>query len=283
MARKDKPYLPLYVQDFMTDERLMECSALATGVYIRIMCIMHKSEPYGTILLKQKDKQSGKQIENFCFKFAKHLPYDYDTILAGLNELIAENCLQIDGDLLKQKRMFEDGKLSLTRSNTGSLGGNATQEKAREFARAKVEANTDIDIESDIDNENTGIYKISSMVVPNMMKIWISKKNDYLPDKEADSHACLQIAYRIAEIEKISKFDAVIEKEKEILNEWGKIADFILSDNWFRKLTLDSISTPKMWQKVINAMATPSLNGKEKPTVNGLEAAREEYKKSQTK
>ena len=41
MARKDLPYLPLYVQDFLTDEKLMECTASATGVYIRIMCVLH--------------------------------------------------------------------------------------------------------------------------------------------------------------------------------------------------------------------------------------------------
>ena len=43
MALRDQPYLPLYVQDFLTDEKLAECSAMATGVYIRLMCIMHKS------------------------------------------------------------------------------------------------------------------------------------------------------------------------------------------------------------------------------------------------
>ena len=58
MALRDQPYLPLYVQDFLTDEKLIECSASATGVYIRVMCIMHKSDPYGMILLKQKDKQT---------------------------------------------------------------------------------------------------------------------------------------------------------------------------------------------------------------------------------
>ena len=44
MALRDQPYIPLYVQDFMTDEKLSECSAESTGVYIRVMCIMHKSQ-----------------------------------------------------------------------------------------------------------------------------------------------------------------------------------------------------------------------------------------------
>lgn len=66
MPLRNQPYLPLFVDDFQTDERLRDCSAAATGIYIRIMCVMHKSEEYGKILLKQKHKQTPKQIENFA-------------------------------------------------------------------------------------------------------------------------------------------------------------------------------------------------------------------------
>lgn len=74
MALRDQPYLPLYIQDFLTDEKLMECSASTTGVYIRLMCVMHKSEKYGTILLRQKFKQTDQQISNFATQIAKHFP-----------------------------------------------------------------------------------------------------------------------------------------------------------------------------------------------------------------
>lgn len=154
MARKDKPYLPLYIQDFMTDEKLMECSASATGVYIRVMCVMHKSIKYGTFLLKQKDKQSDNQILNFATKLGKHLPYDLAIIVSGLDELINEGCLHIEGDILIQKRMVEDGLLSETRSKSGSNGGKKSQSnriKNKKFAKAKIKANSDIDI--DIEND----------------------------------------------------------------------------------------------------------------------------------
>lgn len=152
MARKDQPYLPLFVQDFATDEKLMECSAAATGVYIRIMCVLHKSDPYGGILLKQKHKQSDNQISNFASLFAKHLPYDLLTICSGLDELISEGCLQIDGDFLFQKRMLEDGELSLKRSKSGQTGGLVTQEKAHNFAKAKLKANKQANSEIEIEN-----------------------------------------------------------------------------------------------------------------------------------
>ena len=69
MALRDQPFLPLYIQDFMTDEKQAECSAESTGVYIRLMCLLHKSDTYGKIQIKakfkQNDKQNDKQILNF--------------------------------------------------------------------------------------------------------------------------------------------------------------------------------------------------------------------------
>lgn len=135
MALRKHPYIPLYVQDFLTDEKLMECSASTTGVYIRLMCVMHKSNEYGSILLKQKDKQSKKQIENFANKIAKYMPYPYEVIFEALNELIDESVLTMDGDSLQQKRMIADNKLSNVRAKVGSKGG--------KVAQAKTEANSE--------------------------------------------------------------------------------------------------------------------------------------------
>ena len=140
MALRGQPYIPLYVQDFMTDEKLNECSAESTGVYIRIMCLMHKSEQYGTILLKQKDQQNESKIKNFAAKLLKHLPYQVDVIERSLQELVDEGVLIIEGDVLMQKRMVKDGNISETRALSGSKGGEKTKESY--FATAKQAANT---------------------------------------------------------------------------------------------------------------------------------------------
>jgi len=126
MALRNQPYIPLYVQDFMTDEKLAECSAMATGVYIRIMCLMHKSTYYGKIMLKDRDKQDclqgedysdkDKQVYYFACKLVKHLPYDIRTIYDGLIELIMEDVLYIDGDFLCQRRMIRDNEISEKRA-----------------------------------------------------------------------------------------------------------------------------------------------------------------------
>ena len=148
MALRDQPYLPLYVQDFLTDEKLIECSAESTGVYIRLLCVLHKSEEYGKILLKQKDKQTDKQMENFALKLLKQMPYQIDVIKRSLEELISEGVLQIEDDVLYQKRMVRDNIISLKRAESGKKGGEKTQ-FALNFAKAKRQANTEDETEDE--------------------------------------------------------------------------------------------------------------------------------------
>jgi uncharacterized protein YdaU (DUF1376 family) len=165
MALRDQPYIPLYVKDFQTDEKLMECSAQATGVYIRLMCVLHKSEKYGTILLKQKDKQTDNQVKNFASKLAKHFPYSENLIFESLTELISEGVLTLDGDVLFQKRMVKDNDLSEKRSRAGKKGGDKNK-----FAQAKQEAKTEansaiaIAIENNKEKEGVGEKEKLSLV-----------------------------------------------------------------------------------------------------------------------
>jgi hypothetical protein len=172
MAKKDQPYLALYIQDFLTDEKLAECTASSVGVYIKLMCLLHKQEQYGSILLKQKYKQmvkqTGNQISDFASMFAcqifKNLLFDAETVSTGLAELLKEDVIQLDGDLLYQKRMLKDGKISTIRAKTGSEGGKKTQEKIRkkgtDFAKAKFKAN--VEIENTIENEIDNSYKMEA-------------------------------------------------------------------------------------------------------------------------
>lgn len=113
---------------------------VARQLGVKIDFIMHKSEEYGKILLKQKDKQSDNQIKNFAVKIQKHTPYSVQEIEAALFELLAEKVLHIDGDSLCQKRMIEDNRISEIRANAGKTGGEATKKATRNFAKAKGKA-----------------------------------------------------------------------------------------------------------------------------------------------
>ena len=172
MALRDQPYLPLYVQDFQTDEKLMECTAESTGVYIRIMLVMHKSEIYGTILLKQKDKQNTNQIENFALKLLRFLPYELAIIKSAIVELVNEKVLTIVDDMLIQKRMMKDGEISEIRKNTGKLGGETTQKKNREFATefalAKNKANSEYEIYNVNEDNNKDVKSKKEKIIPTL-------------------------------------------------------------------------------------------------------------------
>lgn len=139
MALTNQPYLPLYVDDWMNNSKLKMCSAAAHGVMISIMCILHKEVTYGKILLKQKFKQSDKQISNFALQIAKLSAFDYAEVESPLSELISEGVLLIQDDYLICKRMVRDAEISALRSNAGKNGGNSN--KVKNFAYAKPEAN----------------------------------------------------------------------------------------------------------------------------------------------
>ena len=130
MALRDQPYFPLYVNDFLSDEKLGECSAESTGVYIRLLCIMHKSEEYGTIKLKEKDKIKSKSLANFSCKLSKLMPYDVETVERSLEELLLENVIKMEGDIIWQPRMVKDGHISEVRAKAGSAGGKSVRDIA---------------------------------------------------------------------------------------------------------------------------------------------------------
>lgn len=150
MALRDQPYMPLYVQDYLTDEKLNKCCPATQGIYIKIMCLFHKCDPYGGILLEQKDKQT----EDICFNFARllsrQLPFDSIEIKSALEELLHEKVLLMDNDFLYQKRMVRDNGLSILRSEIGKKGGTNTQKKLTDLAKAKNEANSENENENEI-------------------------------------------------------------------------------------------------------------------------------------
>lgn len=241
MALRDQPYIPLYIQDFLTDEKLMECSAESTGVYIRLMCLMHKSEQYGTILLKQKDKQSEKQIKNFALKIAKSLPYNLDVIERSLNELICEKVLQIDGDLLSQKRMVKDNELSIVRASVGSKGGKKTQKKLKDlasnFAKPKSKANSENEIE--YENEIKSLEELSKLSKEEIAELYKQypkdiKVNVCMWNFFADKHKLSKVV-KITKC-RTDKFNTRI-KSKDFdlwqIMEKAKNQTFLLDGSWF--------------------------------------------------
>ena len=183
MALRNSPYLPLYVQDFLTDEKLADCSANANGVYIRLMCILHKSETYGKILLKQKYKQNESMCLNFASMLLRQMPYLMSEIHDGLEELLENKIIEIDGDYLLQKRMVKDGELSEKRAVAGKKGGKKAygfclskyQSKTQSKNTSKSEANSENEIENEIDIDNDNNIKKFSFL-KELLSIGVERK-----------------------------------------------------------------------------------------------------------
>lgn len=145
MSKKEKDYLRIEIRDFMYDEKLAECSASAVGIYVKIMCIMHKSETYGKILLKQMLKQMLKQksdiIDGFAEILLKQMLYQKEEIRSALVELIDAKVLHLEGEYLVQQSMVNEFNMKQIRAMAGAMGGKKTQEKNKDFAKAFAKAN----------------------------------------------------------------------------------------------------------------------------------------------
>lgn len=246
MALRDQPYLPLFIKDFLTDEKLAECSAESTGVYIRLMCIMHKSEVYGKILLKQKYKQNPKQILNFASQLAKVLLYDLLVVERSFIELYNEGVIKIDGDYLYQKRMVRDGIISDLRSKAGSIGGKKTQGFASKFAKAKNKANSENangnEIEDEFENEKgyEGVQG-EKFLIPQMWEVWKSVKPKYPADRKKDFEPLKKIAEFICGQERITWTPSDSTETGQILTIWRTLGEYIELDKFFKKYSLEQV------------------------------------------
>lgn len=159
MSLRNSPYLPLYVKDFMADEKLAECSANANGVYIRLMCLLHKSESYGKILLKEKNKTNSNVCMNFALMLTRHMPYTVKEIYEGLTELLDNEVVYIEGDYLYQSRMVKDGEISEKRAAAGKKGGEKTFCLSKKESKIEANTKTEEDIEKDKEGKKFSFLK----------------------------------------------------------------------------------------------------------------------------
>lgn len=254
MALRDQPYIPLYIQDIMTDEKLNECCAATHGIYIKgVMCLMHKSETYGKILLKQKYKEIASKEKcmeyGLSFQLVKHLPYTQLEIYSALRDLVREKVCYWAGDYFCQKRMINDNELSIKRAKSGKKGGEKTQKNNKDFAKANTQANSEDENEVVIDNEiiklgeseEKTIKFISEKFGITEMKHFLNYKTihdcvvcQYNQGEELFKHFKDQIwnyfMYKERAKEKLHAFKTFIGIHEEKFNDGGWNAE-----NWIKK------------------------------------------------
>ncbi len=177
-ALRKLPYIPLYVNDFSCDEKLRMCSPAAVGVYIFLLCFLHKSDTYGKLILRPKDRlpetdvlELQKQIESktkskiestvipFAKRLQRNMPFELHEIADGINELAEERVITIDGDELYQRRMIKDGEISEKRSINGALGGRPTKNKEQEKKQIESKSLSKRESELKANTENEYAYE----------------------------------------------------------------------------------------------------------------------------
>ena len=165
--------------DFANDEKLRMCSAAATGVYIRLMCILHKSKEYGKLKVCNEfvytkhdtnviqtaiQNEDAKEIlySKFAENLTKQMPYTNETIKLGLLELDYYGVIRLDGDTLYQPRMVKDAALSEKRSKSVNKrwSGEKEQGESESFVHTKVDTNINTKVDTNTEYENEYEYNI---------------------------------------------------------------------------------------------------------------------------
>ncbi len=169
MALRNQPYLSLYIQDYLTDEKLNCCSLSTQGVYIKLMCIFHKSENYGGILYKQIPKQNLSMMQYFAYILSKQTGINIHEIELAIEELLFFGVLKFDENsgFLYQKRMVKDNDISLKRSESAKKGGgNPTlknnKKNANKLFKQNIKQNTEYENEYENEYEIKDIKSIKA-------------------------------------------------------------------------------------------------------------------------
>ena len=279
MALRNQPYLPLYIQDYLTDEKLNNCSWETQGIYIKILCILHKMNPYGAILFKQTVKQTDKQNSEICltvclsfvYDFAsillKHIPCEREIMEKSINELLVNKVLLYDGEKLYQKRMLKDGMVSEKRSAAGKNGGGnpvlfKQKVKQEDKQKDKQTLNMNMNIISSLPEEENkggvGENFITPYLTKRIAEIFYKFNPNDMPDDSEDLRSCLTISRKIEMAKHWGSGSSLNGKMEETIAEWEKILDHIQTKEFFKRFSLKNISNQfqSVWKSYISENQT---------------------------
>lgn len=111
------PSLQFYVGDWLSDPELRSCSVAARGLFIDLMCLMHRSKVYGKLLINGS-RAEDKQVINL-------LRIHHKTYYKSLKELLDYGVVKQDEDgVYYNARMMRDKALRDKAVEDGKLGGN---------------------------------------------------------------------------------------------------------------------------------------------------------------
>lgn len=120
MGAKKLPFLQLFVDDYLADEKLGLCSLAARGLWMHLLCLMHKSDRRGYLQQANGQPCTTEQI-------ARSAGCSADEAAHLLRELIDSGAASAtEHGVIFNRRMVHDERVRLAHSKAGQKGGKAT-------------------------------------------------------------------------------------------------------------------------------------------------------------
>lgn len=151
MKAKKLCYIHFYPNDWLSDERVRSVSPAARGLWIDLLCIMHKNDPRGYLQRADGAPYSTEQISSMtgiCHDFAIGL----------LSELLSSGVAsQTDEGVIFNRRMVREGDLSEKRAIAGTIGSQKRwQNDSKQHGKTIATADSDNDSDNTNDCDNRG-------------------------------------------------------------------------------------------------------------------------------
>ncbi len=122
--RKKLPYLALFIDDWLASAKVRKCTETTRGVYIDLLCILHKEPRRGSYALHDQELKPNTTRSKTQLALAKtaetqRLPYFAEflvkrtgsaksVIVKALQELYHHGIIVVEDDALIQPRMYRD-------------------------------------------------------------------------------------------------------------------------------------------------------------------------------
>ena len=181
MSLSKQPYMPLYVRDFLSDERVRKCSAKTIGVLAVLVCMLHLAEEYGHYKLDDPLKEGEKLIPSLAKQLVRSMSFTKNIIESALNELVKTKLLITSDDGFYMPDMVKSNELHEKRSKSGAMGYKAKiQQKTAEATENAPE--TVQKEEKSADNAENGKFTKTSQSAIELAKNYSSdpKVNELL-------------------------------------------------------------------------------------------------------
>ena len=96
-----------------------------------------------------------------------------------------------------------------------------------------------------------GDFESENLIAPSMQRKFVEFFPKYPKDKDRDYPACLQIAYKLADMLSVNRSTVISANKDIILKRWGELVEFISVDKWFSTRSIHDINNE--WQRIIQA------------------------------